>query len=432
MLNAKKIFIFIGLQVLLVSPHNVAFSEDFHVKEKGKSHIHGAHKECALPKNTMDIVDCALAFHPSVKRAKLGLESAIKLEEKAAQILNPILSSRYVKGEKNGENISELEANLSFTLELGGKRSSRKNFAQASKSNVMAMNEITKSEIKINTIIKLYRLRQILSEKEIVKEALKAFSKVISQLKKLPRLSAEQEASLTLFEMAYEETRINESEFFEEERELEHYFHIATGHSLKELQNFLPKTPKEWPRVRTDHKSGSSPEMTKLKSLTLLAQNELEIQKSNAWPSLKLGPSIAIERDGDVENKMVGFNIQIPFPLFQLNGGAKAFAKSELIRAQKNVVFTQTEEDHERIEQLRIYESAVRILNKTMKQDVIVKKQKRIEKLYLRGVISSSVLLDSLKLKLSYLKSRNLRELTAINALWNIYKYDGKIFKENL
>ena len=222
MLVAKKIFMIIGIQAMLVSPYNAASSED--------SHVHGGHKECALPKNTMDIVDCALEFHPSVKRAMLGLESATRFNEKAAQIPNPTLSSRYVKGERNGDDISELEANLSFTLELGGKRTSRKNFAQASKSSVMAVGEITKSEIKINTIINLYRLRQIVSEKEIVKEALKGFFKVINQLKKLPRLSAEQEASFILFEIAYEETRINESEVFEEERELEHYFHISTGH----------------------------------------------------------------------------------------------------------------------------------------------------------------------------------------------------------
>ena len=422
----------LGLQALLAVPLKAIAFENVHSISEGKKHVHGVHKECPLPKNAADIVECALEFHPSVKRGLLNLDSASKLGEKAAQIPNPTLSSRFVKGENNGDEISELEANLTFTLEVGGKRGARKEYAFASKNIAMASNEAIKSEVKVNTVLSLYRLRQILTEKRIVKEALRAFSKVIGQLKKLPRLSAEQEASLTLFEIALEETRVNESEVFEEERKLEHYFHVSTGHSLAEIKDFLPKPPKVWPTIIDHQKSVTSPEIKRLKSLTLLAQKELEIQKSDAWPDLKIGPSVAIERDGAVQNKMVGLNIQIPIPLFQANGGGKAFARSELVKAQKNVTLTQAEEKHERYEQLRVYESAVSILNKTMKQNVIEKKHNRIESLYLRGVVSSSVFLDSLKQKLSYLKSRNHRELTAVKALWNIYKYDGKIFEEKI
>ena len=296
------------LSALLAVPHLSYAEELIHGKEEGKKHIHGAHKECPLPKSRMDIVDCALSFHPSVKRGMLNINSTTKLEEQASQIPNPTLSTRYVKGDNNGDENSELEANLSFTVELGGKRGSRKGYAQARKSEAEATNDATKANVKITTILNLHRLRQVLKEKKVLAEAVAAFSKVIGQLKKLPRLSAEQEASLTLFEIALEETKVNESETFEEERRLEHYFHIATGHSLEEIRDFLPNTPVTWPRIQP-HKSGnSSPEVKKLKSLAHLADKELEIQKSEAWPDLKIGPSIAIERDGGIENKMIGFN----------------------------------------------------------------------------------------------------------------------------
>ncbi|MBT3583677.1 MAG: TolC family protein, partial [Halobacteriovoraceae bacterium] len=275
------------------------------------------------------------------------------------------------------------------------------------------------------------RLRQVLSEKKLLVEALSAFNKVIGQLKKLPRLSAEQIASLTLFEMALEETKINKSELFAKERKLEHYFHIATGHSVDEIIDFLPKSPDRWPTILKEGKL-NSPKVTKLRSLADLAQSGVEIEKAKAWPNLRIGPSFAIEKDGRSENKMIGLNIQLPLPLFQVNGGGKAYARSELLRAQKSVILTLEEEGHERYEQQRVYESAVDILKETMKQSVVESKHKRVEKLYLRGVVSSSVLLESLKQKLSYLKSRNLRELTAIEALWSIRKYDGQIFKETL
>lgn len=427
----KIIQTYIAILFLAIT-HLASAEETAHGVEEGKKHVHGAHKECPLPKSRKDIIECALDFHPSIKRGALRVESTAKLEEQASQIPNPTLSTRFVKGDNNGEDISELEANLSFTLELGGKRGSRTEYAIARKTEAVASNDAIKADVKIATILNMHRLRQVLEEKKLLSEAVTAFSKVIGQLKKLPRLSAEQEASLTLFEMALEETKISESELFEEERKLEHYFHVSTGHSIQEIRSYLPKTPENWPDVSRSQSHTTSPEVKKLKSLANLAQKELEIQESEAWPDIKIGPSLAVEKDGAVENKMVGFNVQIPIPVFQVNGGGKAYARTELLRAKKNISLTIAEENHERFEQLRVYESSVKILNKTMKQSLIEKKHNRIEKLYLRGVVSSSVFLDSLKQKLSYLKSRNHREFTALKALWNIHKYDGKILEEKI
>ena len=426
-----KMYYFFMLGLLLMGVTAQAEEGGSHGHGEEKGHIHGTHKECPLPTSSNDIIECALSFHPSVKRGALRVNSYSKLEDKASQIPNPTLSSRYVKGDQGGQDVSELEANLSFTLELGGKRGSRSEYAKAKKSEAAASNLVTKADVKVATILNMHRLRQVLKEKELLEEALSAFNKVIGELKKLPRLSAEQEASLILFEMALEETRIDKSELFEEERKIEHFFHIATGHSVEEILRFLPKSPKNWPIIVEKEKL-TSPSLNKLKSLAKLAESEVEIQKAKAWPNLKIGPSVAIEKDGGVDNKMIGFNIQMPIPLFQVNGGAKAYARSELLRAEKNIELTFAEEDHERFEQQKVYESSVNILRKTMGRELIERKNDRIEKLYLRGVVSSAVFLESLKQKLSYLRSRNHRELTATRALWNIHIFDGKIFKESL
>ncbi len=222
----KIIQTYIAILFLAIT-HLASAEETAHGVEEGKKHVHGAHKECPLPKSRKDIIECALDFHPSIKRGALRVESTAKLEEQASQIPNPTLSTRFVKGDNNGEYISELEANPSFTIELGGKRSSRTEYAIARKTEAVASNDAIRADVKIATILNMYRLRQVLEEKKLLAEALAAFSKVIGQLKKLPRLSAEQEASLTLFEMALEETKISESELFEEERKLEHYFHVS-------------------------------------------------------------------------------------------------------------------------------------------------------------------------------------------------------------
>lgn len=422
----------VSFNLLYITSINAVSSEVKYLEKRSKKHIHGTHKECPLPENIIDIVECAMTFHPSVKRGLLKLDVASTLKEKALQRPNPTLNSRYVKGSQNGNDVSEFETNLTFTLELGGKRDSRKKYALAQKGEAIAANESIKSHIKTQTILNLYRLRQVYTEKEIINEALRAFSKVIKQLKKLPRLSSEQESSLILFEIALEETRVGESEIFEEMRKLEHYFHIATGHSLSEIKRLLPKAYDSWPKINDYRKNGTSPQIKVSEALSNLANKELQVQKSRAWPNLKVGPALLVERNGFVENKMIGVNIQVPLPLFQTNNGGKAYARSKLLKAQKNIVFQKAEEDHERLEQFKIYKSAVNILNKTMNKKEINRKHNRIERLYLRGVVGSSVFLDSLKQKMSYLKSRNHRELTAVKALWNIYNFDGVLLKEKI
>lgn len=432
-LSFNRIICFVIQMYFLFVTQQLTYAEDeHHGFEEGKKHVHGAHEECPLPKSRMDIVNCAIHFHPIVKRSVLRIDSSSKLQEQANQIPNPTLSSRFVKGDNNGVDVSELEASLSFTLELGGKRNSRTEFAMAKKEEAIANAEAVKADLKKLTIISMYRLRQVIEEKKLLSEATVAFTRVIEQLRKLPRFSAEQEASLTLFEMAFEETKINESELFEEERKLEHFFHVSTGHSVAEIREYLPESPYKWPELSSSQEQAISPEIKKLKSLATLAETKLEIEKSDAWPNLIIGPSIAIEKDGGTENRLVGFNIQIPIPLFQVNGGSKSYARNEFIRAQKNIELMRNEENHERFEQLQVYESSVNVLNKTMKQKLIEEKHDRIEKLYLRGVVSSSVFLDSLKQKMSYLRNRNQREIAALNALWSLHIYDGKIFKEKI
>lgn len=406
-----------------------SYADGNHEKE---NHQHGTHEECSLPKNREDIIECAIDFHPLIKRSNLEIDSSLKLKDKASQLPNPIFNSRFVKGDKNGEETSELEANLSFVIELGDKRSSRKEFAEAKKFEAKNNKEAIQSEIKFSSILNLYRLRQILEEKKLLDQAVMAFTKVTKKLTERPRLSADQTASLTLFEFALEDTKMNLSKLIVEQKKIEHFFHVSTGHSLKEIKKYLPPFKTDWPKFTSRSAESSSPAIKRLESKQKLALNQLRIEKSNGWSDLRIGPSVAIEKEGDLENKMVGFNIQIPIPLFQTNNGAKAFARSELLRAKKNIDLTRLEENHERVEQIKVYKSSVNILTKTMKQSLIESKYKKVEKLYLQGVLSSSIFLESLRQKISYLKNRNERELTAINALWTIHKLNGRIFKENI
>ncbi len=404
-----------------------ALSQSAHLEEK-KEHIHGTHEECELPKSSNDIIECALIMHPEVKKSLLNSETASTYLEQASQVPNPSLSTRYLE---KGDS-SELEANLSFIVELGSKRDSRKKHANALRKKADKETLEVKGRVKKNTILKLYRLRQVLEEGATLVQKLNAFKKVIKQLESLPRLTAEQETAQVLFQIAYEEAKIEQSIIFEEQKELEHYFHITTGHSLDEMKKYLPAVKKSWPSISSQVKESSSAKVLKLQSMGEVMKQQFEIQKSNAWPDLKIGPSINIEKDENIENKMVGINIELPLPLFQQNDGAKRVAQSRVREMKQIIKLTQKEESHERFEQVQVYKAVTETLKKTIKRSTVYQKHKKIEDFYLRGVVTSSVFLDSLKQKFSYLRIRNEREIKALDALWSIYNFDGRLLQEKI
>lgn len=423
-----KVCTILGLILCIIGPQSIYALEGGHAQE----HVHGTHLECELPKSSMDIVECAMKLHPSIKRAQVKHESIENLEIKALQRPNPTLSTRFVRGDSDGQEISELEANFNFTVELGNKRGARKEVALARRYNVEAQIDSVKARVKLLTILNMHRLRQVLREKTLLDESVKAINNVLARLKKLPRLTAEQETSLTLFELAMEESKVHGAELFEQEKSLEHFFHVATGHALNEITSFLPDTPSKWPTINTAQQVSDSPQIRELKSLAQIANREYKLENSKAFPDIKIGPSYAREENGERKNEMFGFNIQLPIPIFQRNEGGRAFAKSEELRAKRNITLAKSEMKHERFERRRVYENAVKNLKSTMSVEQLEAKHKKIEKLYHRGVVSSSIYLDSFKQRLSYLKRRNQREMTALNSLWEVHLYDGKIFKEKL
>lgn len=426
--SGKRLIGHLGLIVYLLSIQSIYAFE----REHGEGHVHGTHEECKLPKNSADIIACAMKMHPSAIKAQLKSGSTIKLVDKAAQIPNPTLTSRYVRGDSVEGEASELEANFNFTLELGGKRNARKEIALAKSSQANVQEYNARAMIKIATILNLHRLRQVVKEKEFLDESFKAFNKVLADIRKIPKLSSEQDASLTLFELALEELKIEESELYELEQKLEHFFHVATGHSLVEIEPFFPASPRNWPSIKPFNRVSDSPQIKELKALALVANKKSKLETAKAWPNLKIGPSLAIEQEGGVKNEMFGLNIQLPIPIMQRNDGARAFAKSEELRARRKINLAKSELKHERFEKKRIYESAVKTLKNAITTKEYALKHKKIESLYRRGVISNTIYLESFKQRFRYLKRKNKQEMTALKALWEIHLYDGNVFKEKI
>lgn len=400
--------------------------------DDGRVHVHGSHEECPLPKRTLDVVKCAQELHPKIQRLKLSLSQSGALSEKTGQFKNPELDIESASGKSGGVDKTESKVSLLIPFELGGKRSARK--IQAESETEMAQAELLEAQAQVisDTVMKLHRLRQLDREKTLLEAAVKNFSQVVNQQKQRPGLAPEQKVSLSVFRMALSEAKIRLSELFEEEKALEHYFHISTGHSLKELIPVLPVTPKKWPQVKNVSANQLSPGLLAAKAELKLAQAELQSAQAETWPDIKIGPMVQIEESGGNKDQIYGFQLSMDLPIFSLNGGGRTYAKLGVDRFEKSSQLTRNEETHERLEKLAVYERTVEVLKDSLSAEELEKDHKSHEGFAKRGLVSAALIIESHRQIEELTKSRHAREIKALEALWEIYKFDGHILTEEL
>lgn len=401
--------------------------------QEGERHEHGSHPECPLPKTALDVVRCALNEHPIAKRAILASEHSKTLTDVAEQIPNPDLDIEATFGSGDSRGDSSTDIGLLQPIEIGGKRSSRIESAKAQAATSKAEATEVQADIVRETIRNLHRLRQLDLEKSVLQNTIETLEKTIAQQNSRPALSPEQQVALSVYRMAAADARLKQSELFEEERKIEHYFHISTGHSLEELRPILPKSPDSWPELKSlEGSNNNSPALMKAMADRSLSLAELSLARSQAWPTLKLGPMARIDKSGSQSENQYGFRLMMDLPAFNLNSGGKAHALAGVQKAESLIELTRKEESHERAEQLKVYQSAVQALRDAPSLATIDKDFSKNQSLARRGVVSGALLIEFHRQRSDLIHSRNSRELKAIEALWLIHKLDGRIFTELL
>ncbi|MGE4233368.1 MAG: TolC family protein [Bacteriovoracia bacterium] len=403
-----------------------------HSTDNPMSHMHGSHPECPQPKSPQDIVSCAKDWHPDSRKAKAAASQAQALPDVAKQLPNPEFETQTIAGQSLGDQIIQSQISVVQPLEIGGKRGGRIKQAEGKVEQAHGELSEVQAEVILKTVSHLHRLRQLDKEKALLDEAIQAFSKIISQYKSRPRLPAEQEVALAVFEMAVADFKIKRSVTLQEERTIAHFFHVSTGNSLDEIRAVLPKSPSNWPNLKEKKDELASPTIRRLLAEQEISLGEQESARGASWPNLSVGPMVQYQAQGPIQYQMYGFQLNMTLPVLSLNGGGREHAIRGVARAETNLHIQREFERHERSELLYTYETALAALKETLSDEVLDKKHQKIEQLSIRGLISSSLVIESHRQLSELQKTKNDRELKAIESLWQIYKLDGRIFKESL
>lgn len=394
-------------------------------------HLHGSHSECPIPKSVFDVVRCARAQSPRAKRSALSVKESLGLSDVARQIPNPDIDLQSGWGNLNGVARSNVQLGIRQPIEWGGRRAARLKAAEAEQNQLSTEQSATDIDITIETILKLHRVRQIELEKQAMRGTSNALTKLIRQYQARKALSPDLKGALAVYKLALADANIRLSEIFEEERELEHYFHVATGNSLAELSSILPPAPTTWPNLQDQMPNAlSSPGLKLAQANFGLADARLSSAFADSWPKLNIGPQITFDRDGSNTGTLFGVSMAMEIPVFHLNGAGRSLARGGLVRAEAIMELVKSEELHERSEQLRIYRNALETIKNSPTVAQIEKEHLSNEQLAEKGFISGSLLVESYRQRNDLIKGRNGRELKAIAALWQVYKFDGRVMVE--
>ncbi len=389
---------------------------------------------CGTLNKPRDVIECALKNHPEMRQAAAALSQGDELDAVASQRPNPELSTKAVTGKTLGDTVVNLEANLSHTIELGGKRGARIEKAAAERETIATSYLKEKEEVFLGTLTTLYRLRQIQAELHVLDEALDTFTRIQKLFKSRPKLAPEQQVSIGVFQLAEGDYKFRLAALSTEETALLKQLSFALGQTFSPSTNLLPPKKKDWVEPDTLQKAwplrGSA---IKAPQVGLkLAEAELELAKSESWPNVMIGPTVESQTQGPFTYQTYGLNLSFALPLFQVNGGGRAFAYRGIDRAEVVLQAAQRGLNTEREILFQKYKNAVVALKSAVSTAEMERRHHDLERLFNRGMINSQLVIEAHRQMVDFTKSQNEQELSAIEALYSIYRLEGRLFEERL
>lgn len=382
---------------------------------------------CSQLDSPNSVLQCVASRHPEIVRSINRAKQTEKGIEWASQIPNPEFSSQATYGKSLGDTLIDAQAALVQPLELGGKRSARTELAEAKTEKALDLLLASKEEALVQTVRYLIRLRQIKDEASTVDEAIETFTKIIKQYRSRVKLTPEQQVSVNVFSLSKADYQFRKTELEQEREGIRAYFNVIHL-PLKEVEKVLPNYTTKWPEIKKMEPKGS--ELRLANRVLLLAEKEHEVAKSLSWPNLNIGPMVGYQSAGGISNPVYGVQLSFPLPLFNLNGGQRAYTAAGIFRAETNLQIRKSEIDQKSQRLKTIYDKSVKVLAQIPSQNKLIKQHHQMEKFFVRGLVSAALIIEAHRQILDYFVGRHAHEMKAQDALWKSYALNGSILEE--
>lgn len=297
----------------------------------------------------------AIEASPRLQSSKAGLEAAKGAERQAGYWPNPELEFEAENvsgdGQYSGTDSAEYTYGLSQKVEIGGKRSSRKNAAKAAReaANVAFMAERLNLERDVhisyaNVLAEAEALELAIEQERLAKEVLDTVSKRVEAAREpeIQRSKAEVAYATSVISREQEERQLKVSEKKLAQLLGQSSLNISLDHShFFELEAPAP--------IETySEKLRNSPEILIASHIENEKKSLLSLEKANAIPDPSLNAGVRDFRENG--SQAFVFGVSFPLPVLNLNQGNVAKASAELNRARSDSRQTELMIEHSLLE----------------------------------------------------------------------------------
>ncbi|MCB0379392.1 MAG: TolC family protein [Bdellovibrionales bacterium] len=382
---------------------------------------------CNTPKQPNELFWCLVNLTPEVRIQKADIEVKTAGISQASQMINPSLSYQTTNDDSINGVISE--ASLQHTFELGGKRKARENIAKAHRdiSQARLLSELENTTQRV--AIRIHRLRQIITELQLIDENIETYQSILKQYKRTGRLNPEQSVSFSIFEIAEEENILKKESLLQEKNMIVSEFQSILGVEIDITSDLLPKMKSQWPTVTVESIKGSTKMI--LEGEVHLAASQQELEKSESWPNLSVGPRIE-HVGGNINDTYYGVAVNLPLPVLSLNRGGRTKASREVEKFKlKETLQTRRLNKYARL-LVTSYQASTKAIERTTRRINIKKRHHELHKLLKRGIINSALVIELHREVYDYYNRLHQQELTAVEALWTLYALNGSLTKKEI
>ncbi|MBK7889988.1 MAG: TolC family protein [Bdellovibrionales bacterium] len=376
------------------------------------------------PSTTSAVYLCLLEKHPSLKALNYRSAEAEARLKAADQFPNPEIE---VKSLVSGEKETEIE--LLQPIEIGGRRSARKERANA-EGNLASVQDISKiGEIAFQAAESLTRLRQLEQGLVLMGDARVALTSIVKRLQAKRSLTPEDRTVLSLFRL-YESTLLQKIKLQESERDsLNRMIESVSGVSLSGIN--WQKEPRriKWPSLSRATESGLLEERAAQAELAV-ATAEAGQASGEAWPELSIGPTF--KRFDETRQDNWGLKLNFTLPIWNLNGGARAFSRSKIQQAEANLQAVKVVGKSSLASLQSTFEKAIVALESAPRPGSLNKLVSESERQFARGLIQPNALVEIYRSSLESLEVTNETELRALRAYFQHETTLGLVPKELL
>lgn len=381
--------------------------------------------QTASPRTINELLDRAEEVSPEIQAAKARLEITKQSLVKAGEIPNPEVTIGNWKGRANSQTWKQTDVTITQPIELGGKRGSRIDVAESQIKEANFQLAALSAELRLKILFSVYRHRQLLEELDLLTEAKETFKRLVSNFKNRPQLSPEQSTTLFNFKLAERDYDLKLEETKSEMNNLSSEIKLLTGYESNQIEKALPVRAKKWPSFNTFHEI-NSPTLKVLSAQAEMSEKELQLAKADVWPTVNIGPSYTTQSQFGDQANILGVVVTFPIPVLNQNDGARAIAAKNISTSKKLIELEKSVQEVRRGNLLKTYVSSSRTLEEQADANELYSKHHEIEANFLKGLLTSPLVLESHRQMFENQRLYHDRELKTLDVYYQLVLLEGR------